>query len=82
MGELPGGTTGRCVLPVGNTGATAGCVPVDDGINGVTGGTLPAAGAPGAAAGAAAAASGEAAASPPPIVAGGPLSDMLLCVPM
>src|SRR5688572_6168692 len=26
IGELPGGTTGRCVLPVGNTGATGGCV--------------------------------------------------------
>ena len=70
MGELPGGTTGRCV--------PAGCAAVGDN-------TAPGAvsGEAGAVSGEAAAAdAAPAAGSSPPITAGGPPSVMLLCVPM
>jgi hypothetical protein len=72
IGELPGGTVGCCVEPVGSTGVIGGLSPA--GAPGVTTGARGAA--PGGG-GAAAGGSGS-----PPITGGGPPSDMLLCVPM
>jgi hypothetical protein len=84
IGELPGGTTGRCV-PAGNTGAAGGCVLGCGAVGGATGAAVGAVGVPGVVAPAGAGAGGCAAASGsggPSIVAGGPVNDMLLCVPM
>lgn len=77
IGELVGGTTGRCVLPVGNTGAAAGCVAVFTGAAAGVAGDVPA-----GTAGAEGACAADGSGSAEPIVAGGPVSDMLLCVPM
>ena len=71
----------------------AGCVAVDGGVAGGVGGVIPTGGTPGAppplgdngsapAGGAPAGGSGFGSAAAPPIVAGGPVSDMLLWVPM
>lgn len=85
IGELPAGMTGCWVEPVGNTGVAARCGAAGVGTAGVTGATFPAITGEGAtpgvvgACGAGAAASGS---GVPPSVAGGPVSDMLLCVPM
>ena len=74
IGELPGGITGCCALPVGSTGAAGGRIAA--GSAGVPGGAA-AAGAPGDAF-----AGGGGASGSPPMVAGGPVNAMLLCVPM
>ena len=75
IGELPGGITGFCPLPVGNTGAAGGRMAV--GCVGVPGGV-----GAGASAGDAFAGGGGTGTGSPPIVAGGPVNAMLLCVPM
>ena len=71
IGELPGGITGCCALPVGSTGAAGGFIA--GGVVGVPG--------DGVVSGRGARRLGGGSGSPP-IVTGGPVSAMLLCVPM
>ena len=89
IGEAVGGGTGRWVLPVGSTGAAAGCVASDGDPTAGVGAEMPAgkAGAPAVTCDngtdpAAPAAAGGSGSLLDPIVAGGPVNDMLLCVPM